>query len=167
MENDLGSYIRTVRKAHNLTLKDVGKLADISFTQVGKIERGLHHPTRETVEKISRALNIDKKTLMNLAGYTDAKPLRLNPQKNRTSERSYFGAKSDLRYSTLIRNNSTCQLCGAKAPNNEIIVTHINPEKAYVENNLTTLCVECHISRQKLIQKNGLKEDHLIRRYSS
>lgn len=170
MEIELGSYIRSVRKERNLTLKDVGKLANISFTQVGKIERGLHHPTRESVEKISEALNIDKKTLLNLAGYTETSSFKVNSamfKQKRTSERFYFGVESDIRYSTLIRNNSTCQLCGAKAPGYEILVIHINPSKPYVENNLTTLCVQCHISRQKSIERNGLKNDHIIRKFSS
>lgn len=168
METKVGPFIRTLRKEKKLTLMDVSNKTGISFTQIGKIERGLHHPTRETVEKIANALSFDQETLLNMAGYASVINYEIIKVKHPETDNKYSeitvykNIDPDIKYSTLIRYDRTCQLCGAKAPSTEIVIAVINPEYNITEENLITLCSDCNISRNKLIRDNGLQKDYLI-----
>ncbi|WP_010494989.1 helix-turn-helix domain-containing protein [Paenibacillus elgii] len=68
-QNLFGDFIRDKRKAAELGLRDIAKIARISFSQLSKIERGESTPSKETVEKLAHALKADKDELMVLAGY--------------------------------------------------------------------------------------------------
>jgi len=168
METKVGTFIRTLRKEKKLTLMDISDKTGISFTQIGKIERGLHHPTRETVEKIAKALSFDQETLLNMAGYASVKNFEIIKVKHPETDKKYSEITAfknidpDLKYHTLIRFNRTCQLCGVKAPSKEIEIALINPKNDILTENLITLCVDCNISRNKLIEENGLENDYLI-----
>lgn len=59
-ETTVGENIRRIRKAKNMTQKELGeKLGGISQQQVGQWENGIKNPKIETVKKISEALNVD------------------------------------------------------------------------------------------------------------
>jgi hypothetical protein len=54
------------------------------------------------------------------------------------------------RYEVLVRDNHTCQSCGAKAPNTLLQVDHIFPRSLGGSNemdNLQTLCIVCNIGK--------------------
>jgi 5-methylcytosine-specific restriction endonuclease McrA len=55
-----------------------------------------------------------------------------------------------LRYQVLVRDKSTCQKCGRKAPNVELQVDHVLPWDCggpTVIDNLQTLCKECNLGK--------------------
>lgn len=56
---ELGQRIRGARVDRGLTLEDLGALADMHWTNIGKIERGQVHPSVETLVRIATALDAD------------------------------------------------------------------------------------------------------------
>lgn len=67
----LGETIRSEREKLNFSLREFAKQTGVSFSQLSKIERGEHRPTRETLEKIALHINVEKSWLFLLAGYSD------------------------------------------------------------------------------------------------
>lgn len=67
----LGETIRSEREKQNFSLREFAKQTGVSFSQLSKIERGEHRPTRETLEKIALHMNVEKSWLFLLAGYSD------------------------------------------------------------------------------------------------
>jgi 5-methylcytosine-specific restriction endonuclease McrA len=64
------------------------------------------------------------------------------------SKRKHIAAQ--LRAKVLERDNATCQLCGAKAPDSEIEVDHIKPVSlggTNNEENLRCLCKKCNVGK--------------------
>jgi transcriptional regulator with XRE-family HTH domain len=55
----LGERLRDARLKLGLTLEDLGTLAEMHWTSVGKIERGQVHPSVETLVRLTTALNAD------------------------------------------------------------------------------------------------------------
>lgn len=50
--------MRLLRDNRGLSLRQLDKLTDISFSQLSQMERGYHVPTDEEVEKICAALEV-------------------------------------------------------------------------------------------------------------
>ncbi|OMD27455.1 helix-turn-helix domain-containing protein [Paenibacillus odorifer] len=68
-ENLLGEYITEKRRESNMSLRNIAEKAQISPSQLSKIERGIvKSPTEETLVKIAYALNEDKNDILALAG---------------------------------------------------------------------------------------------------
>lgn len=55
----IGSRIRTARHELGISLEDLGELSGVSWTTIGKIERGASSPTVESIVRIATALEID------------------------------------------------------------------------------------------------------------
>lgn len=55
----IGTRMRTARQAFGISLEDLGELANINWTTIGKIERGASSPTAETLVRIASALEVD------------------------------------------------------------------------------------------------------------
>lgn len=55
-----------------MSVRALAEKAEISPSQLSKIERGLSTPSRETLEKIAYAINVDKHELFVLGGMVDA-----------------------------------------------------------------------------------------------
>ncbi|MDR7079738.1 transcriptional regulator with XRE-family HTH domain [Neobacillus niacini] len=56
------------------------------------------------------------------------------------------GISPSDRYKVLKRDNSTCQICGAKAPDSKIVIDHIEPLSKHENDtleNLQAICLEC------------------------
>lgn len=64
----IGTHVREVRQRLGITLEDLGELAEINWTTIGKIERGATSPTAESLVRIATALEVDPG--MFLAGVT-------------------------------------------------------------------------------------------------
>lgn len=61
----VGANIRQVRKARNMTQKELGeKLGGISQQQIGQWENGIKNPKIETIQKIANALDVPLNTLV-------------------------------------------------------------------------------------------------------
>ncbi|MFA5606457.1 MAG: helix-turn-helix transcriptional regulator [Leucobacter sp.] len=55
----IGQRIRSVRHRLGISLEDLGELSEISWTSIGKIERGVSSPTAETLVRLATALEVD------------------------------------------------------------------------------------------------------------
>lgn len=58
-----GAELRKVRKAKKVTQKQLAFDADVSLSQISRLERGLINPTISTCFAISKTLGISLKTL--------------------------------------------------------------------------------------------------------
>lgn len=54
----IGSRIKKLRKAKNLTQEELGARTKITGTYVGFIEQGLRNPSLSTADKIARVLGV-------------------------------------------------------------------------------------------------------------
>ena len=61
----LGDHLRSIRKEHKLTLKDLSQRADLSVPYLSDIERGVVNPSIETVQKVAKAYDMTFKDLFN------------------------------------------------------------------------------------------------------
>lgn len=55
----IGKRIRAVRRQLGISLEDLGQLSEISWTNIGKIERGDSSPTAESLVRLATALEVD------------------------------------------------------------------------------------------------------------
>ncbi len=60
-----GQRLRAIRETRNIKQVDLANLIDIEPTNLSKIEKGIHFPKDETINKITQALNIDISELFN------------------------------------------------------------------------------------------------------
>ncbi|WP_308465298.1 helix-turn-helix domain-containing protein [Rathayibacter soli] len=72
---ELGKRVRTFRLELHLTQEELAAAAEIDWTTVGKIERGLRNPNMHNLIRIARALGKDPSEL--LVGMT----LEMTPQR--------------------------------------------------------------------------------------
>lgn len=55
----IGQRVRAIRQRLGISLEDLGELSEISWTSIGKIERGASSPTAETLIRLATALDVD------------------------------------------------------------------------------------------------------------
>lgn len=73
--NELGTYIQTKRKERGYSIRKLAELADISHTEVKRIEDGMRKQTSpQVLRSIATALNCPYEELMAAAGYIDEIP---------------------------------------------------------------------------------------------
>lgn len=60
----IGQRIRTARHELGISLEDLGELAEVNWTSIGKIERGTSSPTVESLIRIATALEVDPGALV-------------------------------------------------------------------------------------------------------
>lgn len=76
---ELGERIRELRKGRNMSQEELAYKAGISAAHLGQIERALKNPTIDTIDQISRALNVTLSELFQIGiGYEvelDASPV--------------------------------------------------------------------------------------------
>lgn len=56
---EIGRRLRNARHRIGISLEDLGELAEVSWTTIGKIERGVQSPAAETLVRIATALEAD------------------------------------------------------------------------------------------------------------
>lgn len=54
----LGKRIKEIRKKNGMTQENLAELANIEIPSLSNIENGKNYPNNETLEKISKALNV-------------------------------------------------------------------------------------------------------------
>lgn len=70
--NELGTYIKEKRTEKKLSIRRLAELADISHTEVKRIEDGLRKQTSpQVLRSIASALGVPYEELMTAAGYID------------------------------------------------------------------------------------------------
>lgn len=53
-----GEHLREIRLKRKLTQEELADLADMHFTYIGQIERGLRNPSLANLYKLARALKV-------------------------------------------------------------------------------------------------------------
>lgn len=73
--NELGIYIKKIRNEKGLSIRKVSELADISHTEVKRIEDGIRkQPSPQVLRSLAAALSTPYEDLMAAAGYIDDAP---------------------------------------------------------------------------------------------
>lgn len=67
----LGQYLKKIRENKNLSLREVNKLTDISFTYLNMIEHGKRNVNPALLRNLAKAYNVDYLDLYEKAGYID------------------------------------------------------------------------------------------------
>jgi transcriptional regulator with XRE-family HTH domain len=68
--SDFGSEIRKIRKAKDLSLKEVGRRGGLSHSYISQIENGKRtNPTYSVIKKLSKGLGFSYLELLEIAGY--------------------------------------------------------------------------------------------------
>jgi len=65
--------LRTLRKQKNLSQTELGNLAKIHYTHIGRFERGAAHPGSDTLRRLADALGISSDYLLDGATQDAAK----------------------------------------------------------------------------------------------
>ena len=69
----LGEYIKEKRTAQKLSIRKLSEFADISHTEIKRIEDGVRKQTSpQVLRSLATALNVPYEELMAAAGYIDA-----------------------------------------------------------------------------------------------
>ena len=68
---DLGKYLKNVRDSKRLSLREVNKMTDISYSHLNMIENGKRNVTPALLKNLARLYNIDYIDLYEKAGYID------------------------------------------------------------------------------------------------
>jgi transcriptional regulator with XRE-family HTH domain len=64
----LGEFIRSQRELHELSMRELARMAGISNPYLSQIERGLREPSERVLEAIARSLELSAETLFDQAG---------------------------------------------------------------------------------------------------
>lgn len=59
LKTKLGKRIKSLRKSRNITQERLAEIINMDIISLSKIETGRNYPQPETLEKISKALNLD------------------------------------------------------------------------------------------------------------
>ena len=59
LKQKLGKRIQELRKFQNITQEKLAEIVNMDITSLSKIETGRNYPQPDTLEKISKALNLD------------------------------------------------------------------------------------------------------------
>ncbi len=77
MIKEFGETIKNARLAKDLSLRDLAELTGLDHSYIGRLEKNSSTPSRETVTKLAKALNIPENELMVIAGYIEAEDKEL------------------------------------------------------------------------------------------
>jgi transcriptional regulator with XRE-family HTH domain len=67
----LGEFIRSQRELHELSMRQLARMAGISNPYLSQIERGLRDPSERVLEAIARSLELSAETLYEQAGLAE------------------------------------------------------------------------------------------------
>ncbi len=70
-KEDLGKYLKKLRDDKNLSLREVNKLTDISYTHLNMIENGKRNVTPALLRNLANLYNVNYLDLYEKAGYID------------------------------------------------------------------------------------------------
>lgn len=70
----LGTIIKQQRLVVPLTLQELARVAGVSPSHLGRIERGERFPSARVLRKIAGPLGFDENELFSLAGYLTSRP---------------------------------------------------------------------------------------------
>jgi len=56
--------LRTLRKQKNLSQTELGKIANLHYTHIGRFERGISRPSGDTLKRLADALDVSSDYLL-------------------------------------------------------------------------------------------------------
>lgn len=59
-----GKHLRTIRMGQKLTQEELAERANMHFTYIGQIERGIRNPSLVNLHKLAKALKVDAGKLL-------------------------------------------------------------------------------------------------------
>lgn len=80
MNKEFGKTIKNARLSKDLSLRDLAELTGLDHSYIGRLEKNNSVPSRETVAKLAKALNIPEGELMIKAGYVPDSSNELTPE---------------------------------------------------------------------------------------
>lgn len=73
---ELAEYLRQQRRLHNLTLRELASLTQLSNAYLSQLERGIHEPSLRVMRSLAEAYNVSLASMLAQAGlYADEEPL--------------------------------------------------------------------------------------------
>ena len=84
---ELGEYLKEIRENKKLSLREVNKLTDISFTYLNMIENGKRNVNPTLLRNLAKVYNVDYLDLYEKAGYID---LIEDEKKKELSSNKYY-----------------------------------------------------------------------------
>lgn len=70
-KNEFGSYLKKLREQRNLSLRQVNYVADISYSNLNKIENGERRATPYVLRQLSKVYLVDYLVLLEKGGFLD------------------------------------------------------------------------------------------------
>lgn len=86
-KKDLGEYLSNIRKKKEISLREVGKLKNISYSHLSMIEHGKRNVTPALLKNLADLYGVNYLDLYEKAGYIDL----INDETNQTSKIDRFG----------------------------------------------------------------------------
>lgn len=71
MENLFGKYLVQLRKQKSISQRKLAELAGVTNSTISRLEADLVTPDLKTLEKLAKALEIDKTLLLTKCGYSE------------------------------------------------------------------------------------------------
>ncbi len=74
----VGKRIKEIRESKGIKQNELAELIDIEPTNLSKLEKGVHLPKEETMQKITRALKVNVKDLFDFEHFQSREELLSN-----------------------------------------------------------------------------------------
>lgn len=88
---ELGEYLEKIRKARDLSLRQVDYKSNVSYSHLSMIEKGARKASPLTLKELAKVYNLDYIDLYEKAGYIDlAEKEKLNINKHSVSKQYYM-----------------------------------------------------------------------------
>lgn len=71
MKTSFGTYLSDIRRKKSISQRKLAELAGVTNSTISRLEADLVKPDLQTLEKISKALNVDKTLLLTKCGYSE------------------------------------------------------------------------------------------------
>jgi len=111
MTDDFGSYIRSLRKEHGFSLREVGAKASVSSSYLAQIEHGRRRPPGpDILKRLAPVYDIPVRDLLKAAGYLEEAITNLGEEEE--VELAFHYVMSDPRYKsgTRVKGELTTEL---------------------------------------------------------
>jgi len=91
----LGEYIRKLRNAKNIGVREMGRLLDVSGVHISSIEKDKNTPSPELLRKMAVVLSVDVDKLLSKANQVDPEVINVI-KKSSTVVPSFLRSAKDL-----------------------------------------------------------------------